>query len=240
MKGLVDIHCHILPGIDDGAKTIEQSINMLRQAYREGVRAIIATPHYHIGRTKSDGELCRTVLELLKDEADRMGMNMELYLGMEIYYYSEAMDMVKDNIIKTMAGSRYVLIEYDPASDYQKIKQGVRDVVASGYYPIIAHVERYSCLLGDIDKCENLLEQGALLQVNSTSIIGEYGKEAKKFIKKLMKKELISFVATDAHSDGRRCPRMEESYKYVCKKYGEEYARLIFMENPLKVIESGR
>ena len=124
MKGLVDIHCHILPGIDDGAKTIEQSINMLRQAYREGVRAIIATPHYHIGRTKSDGELCEKVLELLKDEADRMGMNMELYLGMEIYYYSEAMDMVKDNIIKTMASSRYVLIEYDPASDYQKIKQG--------------------------------------------------------------------------------------------------------------------
>jgi protein-tyrosine phosphatase len=238
MKGIVDIHCHILPGIDDGAKTMEQSINMLRQAYREGIRGIIATPHYHIGRTKSDKALCEKVIDLLREEVDRLGMNMELYLGMEIYYYSEAMEMLKENKIQTMADSRYILIEYDPSTDYQRIKQGVRDAVSSGYYPIIAHVERYSCLVLDDSKCEELVDSGSLLQVNASSITGDYGKDAMKFIKKLMKKELVSFVATDAHSDGRRCPKIAESFEYVRKKYGEDYAKLIYRDNPLSIINS--
>lgn len=238
MSELIDIHSHILPGIDDGSKNIGQSVNMLKIAYKDGIRKIICTPHYHIGRAIADAEKSKAALELLRAELETLGVGMELYLGNEIYYFSEAMENLEAEKINTMAGSRCILLEFDPSVDYSRIRDAVNDAMMNGYVPIIAHVERYMCMVADWRKCEELSELGAYIQVNAMSLMGDYGRDAQKYIKKLLKERLVSFVATDAHSDGHRRPVLADCYKYVSRKFGESYADDIFCNNQMKIIEN--
>ena len=240
MIGLIDMHCHILPGVDDGSQSMEQTINMIKIAYEDGIRKMIVTPHYHIGRMIADRNKCQKQLAEVRAEIEKLGMDMELYSGNEIYYFSEAMDKVADKQIETLAQSSYVLLEFEPKVDYQRIQRAVNDVAMEGYVPIIAHIERYMCLVDKPDRGKELISQGALLQVNASSVVGKHGKDIQKFIKKLMKKELIAFVASDAHGDTSRRPRLMEAYEYVKKKHGEAYADDVFCNNQLKVIADDR
>lgn len=240
MAGLIDMHCHILPGVDDGSASIEQTMSMLKLAYGDGTRVMIATPHYHIGRMVTDKKQCQERLEQVKKHLQTIGMDMELHLGCEIYYFSEAMDKVTDNEVSTLAGSSYVLIEFEPKVDYQRIQRAVSNVAGEGYVPILAHIERYMCLMDKPDRCQELIEHGALLQVNASSVVGKHGKDIQKFIKKQMKKRHISFVASDAHGDTARRPRLMDAYEYVKKKIDEDYANDIFRNNQLKVIADER
>ena len=237
MIPLYDMHCHIIPGVDDGSVDMEQTINMLKIAYEDGIRGIIATPHYHIGRVVADISQCQWKLgDMLKNIED-MNMDMELYLGNEIYYFSDAMGKLVNDEIRTMADSSYILLEFDPKTEYGRILHAVNDTAINGYIPIIAHVERYECMVEKPDRCVEIMDRGALLQVNASSVMGSHGKEIQKFIKKLMKKRYVSFVASDAHSDRHRAPRLSECYMYVKKKFGEDYANEIFCYNQIRIIE---
>lgn len=237
MEKLIDIHCHILPGLDDGAENLEQSTNMIKIAYEDGIRKIIATPHYHIGRPIADSNERKEALGRLQDVIGDLGLDITVYAGNEIYYFSEAMDKLNDELINTMAGSRCILIEFDPGSEYTRIQKAVSESVINGYVPIIAHIERYICITDNIKRCEELVKMGALIQVNAQSTMGVSGKTIQKFIKKILKKHLVSFIASDAHSDVKRRPILCECYKYIQKKFNEDYAREIFYENPMKIIE---
>lgn len=237
---IIDIHSHILPYVDDGAKDIEQAINMLKIACSEGIRKIIATPHYHIGRMMANKARCEESIVLLRKKIEELGLELELYLGNEIYYHAEAMEKVNAKSVMSMADSSYVLFEFSPSVDISTIYKGINDAIMEGYVPIIAHFERYNCLADKIKKCEELVGMGALLQVNASSVLGEQGIRTKKYIKKLMKKNLISFVASDAHEDVHRVPKLKECYLYVQKKFGEDYARKIFYDNQNELINDGR
>ena len=234
---LIDIHCHIIPGIDDGSKYMEQTKNMLRIAYEDGIRKIIATPHYHIGRAMAEYGDIQAGADKLNQWLRKHHMDMEVYTGCEIYYFSEAMEMLEAGKLHTMAEGRCILMEFDPAVDFRKIQTAVNDANMNGYVPIVAHIERYMCMIENFDRAIELIRMGALLQINAQSVMGECGKDAQKYTKKILKKKLISFVASDAHSDGRRKPALSECYKYVAKKCGEEYAMQVFRDNALAVIE---
>ncbi len=237
IPSLIDIHCHILPGIDDGSKYMEQTQSMIRIAYEDGIRQIIATPHYHIGRAMAEYGQIESGVEKLQKWLNTEGIDMTIYPGSEIYYFTEAMDMLGQHKLHTMAGGRCILMEFDPAVDFRKIQTAVNEANMNGYVPIVAHIERYMCMLEDMDRAIELIRMGALLQVNAQSVMGECGKDAQKYAKKVLKKKLISFVASDAHSDGRRRPVLSECYRYVAKKWGEEYALQVFRDNALAVIE---
>ena len=238
MEKYIDMHCHILPAVDDGSASLAQSVSMVKIAYEDGIRKIIATPHYHIGRCIAEYDESEEAFRQLKEEIEKLGIDMELYIGSEIYFYSEAMEKLEEGMIHTMNNGSCILLEYDPGSEYTRIVQGVNAAVIAGYVPIVAHVERYMCMVDRPERCEELVHQGAYLQVNASSVVGKSGKEIQKFIFKLMKKKLISFVATDAHSDGHRRPVLSEAYMLVKKKFKEEYADRLFYGNPLKIIES--
>ena len=238
MIELIDMHCHILPGLDDGSKGMEQSLNMIRIAYKDGIRKIICTPHYHIGRSIAEYEKREEAIEELRSELDTLGISMELYLGAEIYYFTEAIEHLNNGSIHTMAGGRCILLEFDPSVEYRRIKNAVNEAVMNGYVPIVAHVERYMCMVSGCERCEELRSIGALIQVNAMSLMGDYGRDAKRYIKKLMKNRLVSFVASDAHSDGHRRPALAECYAYVSKRFGEDYADDIFNHNQMKVLDN--
>lgn len=240
MIGLIDMHCHILPGVDDGSENMEQTISMLKIAYEDGTRKIIATPHYHIGRMISEREKCHKELSNIRQKIKEMGMEMEIYPGNEIYYFSEAMEKVAEKKIDTLADSSYILLEFEPKVDYHHIQRAINDVGGEGYVPVIAHVERYNCLSEKPERCFDMVEHGALLQVNASSVIGRSGKDSQRFIKKLMKERAVAFVASDAHSDIVRRPMLKEAYTYVSKKFGKDYADDIFSNNQLKLIADER
>ena len=238
MNQFVDIHCHILPGVDDGSQTPEETKAMLQKAWDEGIQIMVATPHYHKQRGKNDIELIKKQLLLTRKLAKEVHPKMQICLGMEIYYGEDVPELLKEGRVVSIRKSRYILVEFSPCDEFQYILNAVRKLQMSGHTVIIAHIERYNCLRKDISNVEYLREMGAYLQVNTGSITGSYGRSVKKFLREVLKAHLVQLVGTDAHGSERRTPKMQEAYKEVVKRCGEEYADQIFGQNAKKVLRN--
>lgn len=231
MDRYVDMHCHILPGVDDGAQNLEETRQMLRIAFDEGIRLIIATPHHHPRRGHKSPEVLHEQLRLVRAEAAKISDKFRVYLGTEIFFGQDVPDKLTCGEILTMNKRNVALVEFSPSDTYDYIRQGVQRVQMTGNEVIIAHAERYQCLLDDISLAEELRDMGANIQVNAGSIIGDGGRKAKKFVKELMDQDMVFGVGTDAHGVKTRAPKMKKAADYVKKKYGEEYMRRIFFDN---------
>lgn len=234
--GLYDIHNHSIFGVDDGSKSMDMSLAMMDIAYEEGIRGIILTPHYNKRIWDVDGETIEAVYKQLTEKVNEKYPDMQLYLGCEIYYNQETEGDLAEGRISSMAGSKYILIEFNTSESYRRIKQAVVEALQNDYLPIIAHVERYECIMKDASLIGELIDQGAYIQVNAKTIDGENGRAAKKLAKGLLKQHLVHFVGTDAHRDSGRAPYIQNSYKYVAKKFGHDYAQEIYVYNPQSVI----
>lgn len=237
MSRIFDIHNHILWGVDDGSKDFQMSIRMLEIAVASKTTDIILTPHNKPERRNIYTTEINDVVEQLQKYCISKGINIKFYPGNEIYYRMDVGERIESGKATTMAGSKYVLLEYNPTDDWAYIKNGVDDMLSRGYVPIIAHVERYMAVLDDIDRAYELVNKGCYLQVNAGSVMGDFGYSAKSFSRKLLKANLVSFVASDAHEDKKRTPRMDHCIKYIDKKFGPEMVKKIFEDNPLMVVE---
>lgn len=237
MDRYIDMHCHILPEVDDGAQSIEETRRMLTAAYEEGIRYIIATPHHHPRRGRAAPPELRRRLKEVREEAAKIGEGMKVFLGTEIYFGQEIPDKLKDKKVLTMNRTRYVLVEFSPSDSFERIHRGIQLIQMKGYIVILAHAERYECLREDIGNVEYLDEMGALIQVNAGSITGSGGRRLKKFVKELLERELVFCVGTDAHDSRKRAPHMKKAAEYVKRKYGEDYARRIFFRNAARILK---
>lgn len=235
---ITDIHCHILPGVDDGAKNIEQSQEMLDIAYSEGINTIIATPHHMPEGRNASPERIRTKVAELQAYADERDYDMTILPGNELYYYSDASDMLEEGKICTLAGTDCVLVEFSPMDESRYIRNSLAELQNMGYEPIIAHVERYMSLCKDINKIKELRDMGIHIQVNAASIMGGFGKPTKALTEKLLKNQLVDFIGTDAHSSGSRAPKMIECAEYLSKKYPAAYVEKLLHGNAEKYIFS--
>lgn len=240
MEGYIDMHCHILPGVDDGASDIREMKKMLRIAYDEGIRYIIATPHYHPERGHEPPEVLKRRLMLLRDTAHQIDEKFRIYLGAEILFGQDVISGLQEGHILTMNRRNYVLVEFSPMDGFDYIKQSLQQMQLAGYQIILAHVERYHSIREDIGRAERLTNMGIYLQVNADSITGAAGRDAGRFVRELMDKNLVFCVGTDAHDTGRRAPRMKKAAKYVSKRYGEEYMRRIFFGNAKRMLKKYR
>ena len=227
----IDIHTHILFGIDDGAKDIEMTKQMLRLAKQSGTSAVFLTPHSESG--SFDFEKANAAMRgLLKDGEPEI----KLYTGCEIMYTDSVIDSLKSGTIPTLAGSRYVLCEFLPMQPYSDLERAVNSLCKSGYLPIIAHAERYACI--DVKTARRLYDSGAYIQLNARSVAGKNGLKVKNLCKKLLSAGLVHFIASDAHSLNTRVPVLKDAYEYVFKKFGEAYASEIFYNNPMQIINN--
>lgn len=221
---LVDIHCHILPGVDDGSQSMGQSRQMLDLAWENGIRAIIATPHFMPEGRHPAPEKLRGMVEELREYAYTRQYDMEIYEGNEIYYHEEALKLLDEGMILPLAGSDYVLVEFSPADDARYIRNALVQLQSAGYEPILAHVERYMSLCRKpYDRIGELRDMGVLIQVNTHSIEGKMGPVHKKTAHDLLKKRWVDFVATDAHSDRGRSHAIEDCVKILRRKYPADY-----------------
>ena len=236
-SGYIDIHSHILAEVDDGSRSMSMSMTMLDIAYKEGIRGIIATPHYHPGKSMITYDKLLEKFGEFKKAAKSIHPDMKLYLGREVFYTSDALEAIESGAKLTIENNRYLLVEYSTITDFHYIRASINNIVQAGLIPIIAHIERYECLVKNIEYVEELRDMGAIIQVNAASIIGQGGRGAKSYTKKLLKNQYIDVVATDAHSDGNRAPRINECAAYLVKKYGQEYTEDILIYNPERIIE---
>lgn len=232
-----DIHCHILPGIDDGSKDIEMSMSMIDEAYRQGVRYMIATPHYYPGYKNCDMSKVKSVYEDMRERVISKYSDFNLYLGNEIYYKAEVPKLLADGKINTMAGSRYVLLEFNVAKDYKDILYGVRNITRAGYYPILAHIERYNALWKRTDLVAELVETGAYMQINCENFTKKLFDSDRKYCVELIKSGLVHFLGTDCHNLTDRKPNIELANNYLKSKVDSKILSRI-SSNPQRILEN--
>ena len=234
MRGMWDIHCHILPGVDDGAEDMEMAKMLIRKELDDGVQNIILTPHDRRRMFEPEMSQIYSMYEQLRQETEDWDIN--LYLGCE---YHANMDMAEDlNAGKrpTLGGSRYVLCEFSDGDLASYITERTYQLLANGYIPVLAHIERYKALTKDFSLIDDLVERGCRMQVNAGSILGEDGFFTRRFCKKLIDYDLLHFIGSDAHNLTDRTPRIGECASYLEKKYGEAYAQQILLENPGRIM----
>lgn len=237
MENLIDIHSHILPGADDGSDSFEMSMRMLKCAVDDGISGIILTPHNKPGHRHLHFSKMTSNVEKLQKLMAEGNIKIELYIGSELYYRSGLLEEIENDMSATLAGSRYVLLEFAPLEDYDYIRNGCYSVLMGGYYPVLAHVERYQNVCSQKYGIDELIEMGCYIQVNAGSVMGKAGPKAKRFVRNILKRRQVHFIATDAHDLKGRPPYLSDCADYIGRKYGADYSEKLFHENPLCVIE---
>lgn len=213
-----DIHSHILFSMDDGSKDLEESLEILKKAEKEGITDIMLTPHYIRSSNFSANNYDKvTRTNMLIQEVQKEGLKINLYLGNEVYIDDDILSLIKTGEIATLNGSRYILIELPFMNQVQNLKEIIFEIVRHGYIPIIAHPERYHFVQKNPDILEEYLEMGALFQGNYQSLWKRYGKKARKTLKILLKKDRIQFLASDIH---------KQTEKYNSKKLYRKVLKL--------------
>ncbi len=235
---IVDMHCHVLPGVDDGPKTMDKSMELLEEAVRQGVDAMIITPHFHPGRYKVYASQAREVFGQVQEEIQRRGLPIEILLGQECYYYSELVRELDAGNVLTMADSRFVLVEFDPDVIYLGIRTAVRDLTSNGYAPIIAHYERYRCLDNHVDRLEELREEGARLQINFDRLLDRGGLFHPNPWRKLLKEGYVDYLGSDTHGMDFRPPHIGKAVAWMEKEVPPELVEQIMTENIRVLLES--
>lgn len=209
---------------------------MLVSAYADGIREIVCTPHFHYRRGHTSKEILQKTLQELQETIREKCPGMCLHLGNELYYDNELCERLTMGSVCTLAGTEYVLVEFSPQTEYAMIRKAALELVQEGFIPVIAHVERYECIVNNHKLAEELVELGALLQVNAASVLGKAGRKVKRFVKTLFRNGRVSFVATDAHDTKTRKPELSVCANYIEKKFGREAAEQCLFENPKKLI----
>ena len=238
---MIDVHTHILPGLDDGAADIYDSIEMAALAYENGTKVIAATPHCNIPGVYGNyfgKEYCRVYRET-KEIIQREQPGLTLLAGMEVYTTEEVPELLVDGKIFPINRTRYVLMEFDFAEDPDFADRMLRRVQEVRAIPLVAHAERYEFVQDDPEIVWNWKMMGCEIQVNKGSFLGRFGTRAQKAAFKLLNHNLVTAVASDAHSPVRRTTCMADAYEYLRKEYAEKYLDVLFHVNP-KNICSGR
>lgn len=214
-----DIHCHLVPGVDDGAKDMEESLAALKEEYDQNVRWVICTPHVTADLGLEEGEKIKASFEALFHNLKKtdFGNKMGLYLGCEIMYSESLVERLEAGEIWTMAGSSYILVEFFPSVPYDELYYGIRRLAAVGYIPVLAHIERYQCLYKRIDRVRKLQELGAYFQINASSIQGSLFNQREAYVKKLCRCGLVHFLGTDSHGIEYRPPDMKIGGRWLAR-----------------------
>ena len=242
MYAFIDLHCHTLYGIDDGARNFETTQKMLEIAFNDGIRVICFTPHFKIYKFENDEEIenyKKAVLDnfkFVKDYAKETFPSLSLYLGNEIMSHSDICESLAQNKCLTLNDSKFLLIEFQPNASKFEIESTVSKLTRKGYRPIIAHIERYSAFAKDFHFLKTIKDFGALLQLNASSVTKfKFGNTA-RLIKRAIKNKLVDILSTDAHNDNTIAPLMSLAYAKIERFCGKEYAKKICCDIPLSII----
>lgn len=235
---MIDMHCHIIPQVDDGSRSITQTFEMAKRASELGYTGIFATSHYIEHSNETNKKDLINSIDVINKMLKEKNINITLYQGNEAYFTPDLLELYKQDKICTLGNSRYILMEFPMTGLAFNMEQVVFSLINYGYIPIIAHPERYEFVDKDYKKLIPLINEGALLQGNIGSIMGVYGNSAKKNLIKLLKKNMISFFGTDSHNEYKIYDVYDKAVKKLEKVVGKEKMYKLLEENPKSVLEN--
>ena len=235
---MIDVHSHIIPNVDDGARSVEETFNILKEAKAVGFTDVILTSHFLLNYYETDAQELIFWKDKLQEVLDQRGPNIKLHSGMEIYISNQMEELLENKKILTLANSGYMLIELPLATNVKYFDYVVYYLEAKGIKPIIAHPERYKCVQKDPDIVEEYIEKGCLIQCNYGSIVNLYGREAEKTIKTLLKKNQVHFLGSDVHRENGTYLIILDAIKKIRKIIGENKINEITTINPKKILQN--
>ena len=237
-RNMIDIHMHLIPGVDDGAENMEMALVMMIRAKQQGISQIIATPHSEVFRYSKEGG--KIIFKRLVDAAAKVCPDMKLYLGCEVYCETEIMDQVLESLnsgrYPTMNGTKYVLMEFSQWVYPENTVPCAEALVKAGYKPIIAHMERYKFLRDNMELVDCFRDMGALIQLNAYSLFDEMDESIKGWARRLVLERKVDFLGTDAHKTYHRPPSAEYGLAWLYENVGREYADSIASGNARKYL----
>lgn len=235
---MIDLHCHILPGVDDGAQTIEDSIEMAEKAVSQGITHIMCTPHHQNGVYLNPANKVIPMVAQLQKELDQRNIDLTVLEGQEVRIFGELLEAIeKGEILFTDLDNTYLLIEFPSAEVPSFAEDLLFSVRSFGYVPVIVHPERNSGFRKDPNLLLPFLEMGVLTQLTAPSIVGKFGKSIQKVAFQMMDHNMLHMVASDAHGINKRNFYLKEAYEVIAEKYGEE--RVVAMKQFAKDLVNG-
>lgn len=235
VREIYDIHTHLLPSVDDGAYDWDTCLQMIEKSWNSGVRQIIATPHYLPWETgQKPGQIKTLCHEAEKKAWEQLGRRIRIFQGQEIYFHMDMVEKLEKGEILTLAGSRYVLVEFAPDAAFSLIYRGVKQIRRGQYYPVLAHAERYGCLRQE-ERLADIVRAGALLQVNVGAFCGVFPDKIRQWSRKQLLNRRIDFVASDMHNLKSRPPILRTQLGWLEKRLDEEYKRELLNLNANRI-----
>ena len=236
---VVDIHSHVIPGVDDGSPDLETSLSLLRMAAENGTTDIICTPHVLDGGRSLSWETITAKTEELQAEADRYHIPIRLYPGAELEFNADLADLLEAGTGRyCLAGSRYPLIELPALSMPPHIEEFLYDLAVRDFVPVIAHAERHAPLMSEPERLLTWMKRGVLVQTNGGSITGMFGEKVAGHAKRLIENHMTCFIGSDAHRVQGRNTDLTEAVKALRSMAGVGYAEDILENNPRRILEN--
>lgn len=235
---MIDIHSHLLYGIDDGSKNLDMSIDIAKIYVDNGITSVICTPHFIEGEVAIFVPELTERVEALQVELNRRGISLNIYPGHELFLSPDTVSLIQDKKVSTLNNSRYLLLEFPMRTFPVYTEDVIYQLRIAGYTPIIAHPERYQPINDNPNLLSEFIHLGALTQLNLPSLEGRYGKQVQKTATSLIKHGMIHFVASDAHSSGKRSPDVRVGLKYLSKIVSKQNFICLTSGNAKKVIRN--
>ena len=235
---MIDFHSHIIPNVDDGSKSLEETFKMFEEAEKVGFKAIISTSHYIENSYESSADERRIWINALQEGLDKKRINLKLYLGNEIYFTENMVNLLKKGLAASINNTNYVLFEFPLNTKPMNIYDVIYEMMGNDYIPILAHPERYSFVQKEPELILDLIEAGVLMQANYGSILGRYGEKAKIIVKKFFENNYIHLLGSDVHKPETVYPNVPDALDEIKAIVGEEKLEELTMFNPALVLQN--
>lgn len=237
---MIDIHCHMLPGVDDGSDTLDNSLLMASMAAESGTDIIVVTPHCNIPGEPGNYPT-RELLEkfiALREAIDAAQIPLKILAGAEVFCTPDIAELIRQKKLLPLASSRYLLVEFAFNEDSIEMNSRLEQIFAEGLIPVIAHPERYNAVQRDRTLPERWFAAGYIMQINKDSVFGNLGQRAKRTAEFMLSQGLAHVAASDAHGTYSRTTELEQLREHISLNYSEEYAHILLEENPRRIIEN--
>jgi protein-tyrosine phosphatase len=235
---MIDLHSHILPGIDDGAHSIADSLAMAGALVADGVQIVAATPHIMPGVYANSGPEIRTRVAALQDEIDRRGIPLIVVTGADVHLAPRMVADLASGHLLALADSRYVLIEPPHHVLPPRLEDTFFELLVAGYVPILTHPERLTWIKGHYETIRDLARAGVWMQITSGSLRGAFGSGPKAWAERMLDDGIVHILASDAHDTSRRRPDLSVGYHIACQRVGDEEALHLVLTRPQAILDN--
>ena len=237
MLKMIDFHNHILPNVDDGSKSMEMSLNMLKEAESQGITEVVNTIHYQHPKMDDKDTSYKFIIdkvEELQSEVDKLGIKIKIHCGSEVFFQHNLVSIL-DYPLSTIGDGKHMLVEFQTLSFPDKFQDELYELMINGVTPIIAHPERYRVIQNDISIIRKWIDLGYIIQIDCGSVLGFFNKRTKEVCDEIVSKGLFHLMGSDAHNDSKRNFCFKPALEYITKKHGKLFSEII-LSNSKKII----